>query len=224
MLVVGAIEQVERRLTIAEAEVDERERRRRHVLPVGHPLQLTERRLGIGAGAADPLHEPEVSDDERAAFRQRRRAPQLGDRVVEQALLGVGGAEPPVRSDVAGIELQRLAELIDRLGGFPRIQQAPAAIGGDDRRAGIGVLGAGDFGHRIADAADRGQIHRVLVVGERRAGVDLDAAPELRFGRSAIPVEPQPDVAERDMRFGERRIELIAFIAAAFDSDSASTQ
>jgi hypothetical protein len=45
-------------------------------------------------------------------------------------------------------------------------------------------------------------------VGERGIGVQGDALLEFELRRLPLPVEPQPDVTQRDVRLGKRRIEL----------------
>ena len=53
-------------------------------------------------------------------------------------------------------------------------------------------------------------------MGKRRVGVQRDALLELELRRRPFPIEPQLDVAERDMRFSERWIELDRFQRGRF--------
>ena len=133
---------------------------------------------------------------------------ELGDRVVVPAVLAERDAEAAVRRDGVGVELERLAELRDRFGVLPGVEQIPAEVAVDDRRQRIEIERARTS---VIASARRPSVARYIAYWLCASADDgLSEMPCLnsRSAAGQSQSSQQLDVAERDVRLGQVGIEL----------------
>ena len=70
-------------------------------------------------------------------------------------------------------------------------------------------------GDRVVDAAERGEVHGVLAVREGRSRVERQSPFERLRGARPVPVEPELDVADGDVRLGQGGVDRDRLLGGA---------
>jgi hypothetical protein len=198
---------------LAQADVDDAEQKRRHVLSLGWPPQRVEMTPRLFGPARDGQGIGEQGPAGGQVGRGGARATQRRDRPLVSATERARQTESDERHRVVGVHLEGELGLSNRLVVAPAHQEHKGLRGLDGARERVEHQCRIDDRERLVDASHVGEELGVPKPRLRRARVRRQGPLEVPLGGRPIPDVVRMDEAQRRMRLRQFGIEVQGLVS-----------
>ncbi len=205
---VAFFQPLERRIELAQANVDRRDVARRHVLGLRKFEPFGEQRTRFLLMASPCERVSEVTVRERRQRRELHGLAQMGQRFIGSPQFKEGLSGHLVKPRKLRRELQSTLRRRERLGPVSLPGRNPGEVVGKNRRQRVQFNGAAKFHPRLGRATARADAQGVPLMPRGVARVELQGVLEVFLGSLEIPIPVHPDHAHRGMPLGQLVIEL----------------